>query len=297
MRDATAVWHRDKLYVGGWVPAAAGSYRDDARLYVYTPTTDTWDTPIDTPVYFFALTTYHSQLVLVGGEEYISEVVEVELSNKLWTLNEHGQWQKTLPPMRTKRHSVCVVSYRDHLLVAGGIASWSQSSNVVEVYNGSHWMFAQPLPIAMGYFDLKSAVLDQYWFLMGGKNSSVELKQHNRVHYASLDSLIASCQPSETSQPSSVWKRMTDAPHPYSSTALFGCRLIAIGGEQYRPFTSPYIYAYSFHTNSWIHIGSMPFTASSTCSVALPTGELMVVGGCNVPSTTRNVLKAMAKGN
>ena len=94
MRDATAVWHRDKLYVGGWVPAAAGSYRDDTRLYVYTPTTDTWDTPIDTPVYFFFfLTTYHSQLVLVGGEEYNSEVVEVELSNKLWTLNKHGQWQ------------------------------------------------------------------------------------------------------------------------------------------------------------------------------------------------------------
>lgn len=87
--------------------------------------------------------------------------------------------------LRTKCHSACVVSYRDHLLVAGGIASWSQSSNVVEVYNGSHWMhiymFAQPLPIAMGYFGLKSAILDQYWFLMGGKNSSVELKQHNQV--------------------------------------------------------------------------------------------------------------------
>ena len=66
---AQAVWLKNKVYLGGGT--VSGSKRDEARLYVYTPATDTWDV-LDTPVYHFALTTYHSQLVLVGGWEYTS---------------------------------------------------------------------------------------------------------------------------------------------------------------------------------------------------------------------------------
>ena len=92
MSDATAVWHRDKLYVGGRVSGSSTSYRrDSARLYIYILTTDTWGTPIDTASYLFALITYHSRLVLVGGREYVSENVMGNITNKLWTLNEHSQ--------------------------------------------------------------------------------------------------------------------------------------------------------------------------------------------------------------
>ena len=80
--DARAVWLKDKVYVGGG--ATSGSLRDHARLYVYTPATDTWS-KLDTPVYFFALTTYHSQLVLVGGKEYVGGNIEGKPTSKLWT--------------------------------------------------------------------------------------------------------------------------------------------------------------------------------------------------------------------
>ena len=40
MHNAQAVWLGDKLYVGGG--DTSGSRRDAARLYIYTPTTDTW---------------------------------------------------------------------------------------------------------------------------------------------------------------------------------------------------------------------------------------------------------------
>ena len=288
MRDVNAVWHKDKLYTGGgWV---SGFRRDAARLYIYTTTTDTWDTPIDTPVSSFALTTYHSQLVLVGGREYVDEKLWGEHTNKLWTLSEDGQWQETLPSMETKRHHACAVSYKDHLLVAGGISPLYSINNlnVVEVFNGNHWSFAQPLPTS--YHDLKSAILDQHWYLMGG------LPEDTAVHYASLDLLIASCQPSKTSQPSAVWKRLTDAPYQKSSTAVFGNKLIAIGGEGIDTQMST-VHAYSFHTNSWIHVGDVPLLVYNTCSVVLPTGELMVVGGYNGIHYTRNVLKATIKGN
>ena len=98
--DARAVWLKDKvyMYVGGGV--TSGSLRDRARLYIYTPATNEW-TILDTPVYYFTLTTYHSQLVLVGGMEYVGENFWGVFTNKLWTLCEDGQWQETLPPMPT----------------------------------------------------------------------------------------------------------------------------------------------------------------------------------------------------
>ena len=283
MSNATAVWHEEKLYVGGgWT---FQSIRDDTKLFVYTPKNDTWDSII-APVFYFGLTSYHSQLVLVGGREYIGEYFMGEFTNKLWTLSEHnGQWQKILPAMRIKRRSVCAVSYRDHLLVAGGKTSYTRISNDVEIYNGNHWSFVQPLPLS--YYDLKSAILDRCWYLMGG------LVQGNEVLYASLDSLLASCsQPSDTSQPLSVWKKLTYAPNPSSCAAVCGSRLIAVGGGEFST-----IYAYSFYTNSWVHVGDMPFAASSTCSVALPTGDLMVVGGMIGIRFLTNVLKAKIKGN
>ena len=293
MSDATAVWLGGKLYVGG---GTSDCFRLTAMLYIYTPTADMWDF-MDTPVYWFALTTYHFQLVLIGGKESSSND---EFTNKLWTLSEHGQWQETLPHMISKRHSACAVSYgANHLLVAGGIVL-EGISNTVEVYDGewSRWLFAQSLPF--GYYDLKSVILDDInseqpvnkcWYLMGGCGC-----EERAVYYATLDSLVATTMPSETLQPSpSIWKRLTDAPNPFNSTAVFGTRLINVGGKGISSSTST-IHAYSFQTNSWIHVGDMPFGASSTCSVVLPTGELMVVGG-NPSDPVRNVMKAEIKGN
>ncbi|MCG8621144.1 MAG: hypothetical protein MJE68_03945, partial [Proteobacteria bacterium] len=127
---AQAVCLKDKVYVGGGVTTES-SFRPDARLYIYTPATDEWTT-LDTPVYFFALTTYHSQLVLVGGEEYVGEDVLGEPTNKLWILSEDGQWQETLPPMPTPRTDTSAVSHGDHLLVIGNDY---QLTNKVYVYN------------------------------------------------------------------------------------------------------------------------------------------------------------------
>ena len=85
-QDAQALWLEDKLYVRrGWTSNVEG----DAKLYIYTPNTDTWGA-MDTPVYYFVLVTYHSQLMLVGGRTLGNGSV----TNKLWTLTSHGQWRK-----------------------------------------------------------------------------------------------------------------------------------------------------------------------------------------------------------
>ena len=273
---AQAVWLKDKVYVGGGT-ASSGSRRDDARLYIYTPTTDTWDTPIDTPVYCFSLTTYHSQLVLVGGREYVSENDEGERTNKLWTLSEDGQWQETLPPMPTYLPSASVVSHGDHLLEI----SDALFSNKVHVYNGHHWASAQYPP---EWLDSIKSTVNDHWYLMG--REGMFHPRETYVYSASLDSLIASCQPSETSQPSSVWKRLPDAPNKNCYPAVFGNRLIAVGGGLLSTTTS--IHAYSSFTQSWVHIGdiSIPSSYAPPYAVVLPSNELMVMRGLKALKVT-----------
>ena len=284
MRSAQAVWLGDKLYVGGGV--TSGSIRDFARLYIYTPTTDTWS-KIDTPVFWFALIIYHSQLVLVGGKEYVGKRRHGPVTNKLWTLTGHDQWRKTLPSMTTKRHSASAVEFADNIVVTGGFDK-KESMDIVEVYNGHHWAEAQCLPKPS--YDMKSTVLNGHWYLMGGRGQGKE------VYYASLDSLVASCQPSEKPLPS-VWKRLPDVPHIRSSIAVFGNRLIAVGGGYPSPSSS--IHAYYPHTQSWLHVGAMPVKLFSTCTAVLPTGELMVIGGWSRTSSMVEscVYKTSLNGN
>ena len=85
---------------------------------------------------FYALTTYHSQLV--GGYNGDNE----EPSAKLWTLSEDGQWKETLPPMETACTSASAVSREDHLLVVIG----GDRGEVLSVYNGRYWAKAQSTP-------------------------------------------------------------------------------------------------------------------------------------------------------
>ena len=270
--SAQAVWLNDKVYVGGGGTISSGSRRDYARLYIYTPTTDTWDTPIDTPVCYFSLTTYHSQLVLVGGREYVSEYGKGRPTNKLWTLSEHGQWQEALPPMPTSCGiGASAVSHGDHLLVISPLFN-----NKVHVYNGHYWTNAQHL--SQPLYTIQSTIFNGHLYLMGGGGKML-LSPETYVYSASLDSLIASCQPSETSQPSSVWKRLTDIPVGHCYPAVFGNRLIVVGGGLLSTTTS--LHAYSSFTQSWVHVRGVSLLSIDFlfCAVVLPSNELMVVGG------------------
>jgi hypothetical protein len=257
---ADAVWLKDKVYVGGGM--TTGSFRSDARLYIYTPATDAWIT-LDTPVYWFGLTTYHSQLVLVGGRECGGENIMGAATSKLWTLSEDGQWQETLPPMPTSCIYASAVSHGDHLLVI-------TANNEIYVYNGHHWASAQHPPQQL--YSMKSTIFSDHWYLMG---------RGGIVYSASLDSLLASCQPSETSQPSSLWKRLTNAPSEWYYPAVFGNRLVAVGRRSIGIATLS-LYAYSSLTQSWVDMGdipSIPISLIPPCAVLLPSNELMIVGG------------------
>ena len=257
--NAQAVVLGKKVYLGG------GSMNPmlPPRLLIYDFTEDSWDT-IDTPTQWYALATYHSKLVLVGGRNLNTK----EATNQLWVLDEQNRWTQPLPPMTTKRYKASAVSLGNHLIVAGGQGgSHACPLDEVEMYDGHQWKKVESLPRACTW--MKSTLHEGKWYLAGGK------RQGNEVYQTSLESLIAT---SEGAGQTSVWKKLPDAPLELSATVMFRDQLITIGGG--KPLSSA-IHAYSPSTNSWVHVGDLPDDCHSTCAVVLPTGKLLVVGGEN----------------
>jgi len=262
MYHAQAVVLNNKVYVGG------GFTRDtSSNIYTYDPTIDTWET-LQSPTRYSALTTYHNKLLLAGGEEASTG----QTTNQLWVFEGGEQtWTQPLPPMTTRRCGASAVSTQDHLMVAGGQNN-CRDLNTVEVFDGQQWVTADPLPKSCGY--MKSTSHDGHYYLMGGSC------QGTSVFRTSLQSLVDKAaqhpptSPTNTDQPS-VWKTLPNTPHQYSSTTLFGGAMVAVGGY---PNQSS-LHLYSPLTQSWLPAGRMPVGVDYTCTVTLPTGEMMVIGG------------------
>ena len=264
MWDAQAVSLGKKLYIGGGMTDSARG--NCGELYVYLPDKDSWEV-MDSPVFWFALAAYRSQLVLVGGVEANDDSENDNITGKIWTLCEDNQkpWHTILPPMGSPRRcNASAVGHEKYLLVAGG-NDLERSFDTVEVYDGSKWMETHPLPHPC--VSMKSTVFKGHWYLMGGYH------QGREVYYASLDDLVESCHLGGATL--SSWNQLPDVFFEYSSPAIFGRRLVAIGGQG-----SQAVYAYSPASRSWVAVGEMPINGiSNTCAAVVHSGELTVIGG------------------
>ena len=138
MIEAQAVFLDGILHVGGGY--IKGSARDHARLFSCKPGGDGSWTVTDTPTYRYALTTYDSHLLLVGGKEYDPSE---QITNKIYTMID-GEFKELLPPMKEKRYSSSAVSSGLVLAVAGGCGDTGPLSSV-EVYNDGQWTSGKSL--------------------------------------------------------------------------------------------------------------------------------------------------------
>ena len=283
LSDAQAVALGDRLYVRGGEAVFSDTYSNSAKLYIYTPTADLWCI-LGTPVCYFALATYHSQLVLVGGVNEYDENQWRSCTNKIWTLTKHDQFMETLPPMNTKRQFASAVSHGDYLIVAGGEDEESDVDmlNIIEVFDGYYWANAQPLPVKP-FPDMKSTILNGYWYLMGGS----ELEKG--VYCVSLNSLKASCN---TRQSQPIWMRLPDVPNLLSCLAVFDNWLIAL---QQWGVPSSAVYAYSFRKCSWVHVGDLPVVMNCICTITQSTGDLTIIGAMEDEHDVNKVFMASSK--
>ena len=231
-------------------------------VQVYNVTNHSWAIHSWSPTCYAALTTYHSQLVLIGGEE----IGTGRVTNRVLVWQE-GEWHPSLPPMTVARREASAVSSGNLIIVAGGETSLHgltvSIADVVELFNGHSWMMAQSLPVAR--CDMYSVLHNGVWYLGGG----VELGRD--VFKATVQSIVDSTHRPTQCQ---VWTRLPPTPHPIYSIAVFNQQLMAIEEGP----SSTAICAYFRHTQSWVHVDDIPVALFfSSCALTLPTGDLMVV--------------------
>ena len=283
--NAQAVLLDDKVYVGGG-DSDSNNISDDYKLYVYTHTKDIWTTMV-TPVCGYALATYQSTLLLAGGEEKPGFATK-----KVWDLKKSCSWQTTLPELKIERSNAVAVGIKEHLIVAGGLNNDMEGVSEVEVFNGDHWASAPCLPRACYY--VRSALLDRNWYLMGVVGLDAE------VYYASVDLLIKKAGLGDSS--TTTWNHLARVPQMYSSPAILGGNLLAVGGltagfdVEHSSLLAKEVYAYSPYTKSWVHVDSTLTELCACAVVTLPGNQLISMGGKNHYGVTNLVTKGYVKG-
>ncbi len=215
------------------------------------------------PVQRFALTHYHSQLVLVGGVTPGSK----DPTDELWVSINGTNWKPLLPPMRIKRSDASAVNTGspEYLVVVGGI-SCGRWTTTVEVLVNKEWFIVQPLPKYSNYPRAR---------IYNGNLIVTEVRSQSfyssmRGCCCRLDTLLAPCFRSqedkkELSSPCDVWREF-----PLGSTPCMlslGHQLIAVRGSNFGVFCPT--------THSWLKIPAGRYCLDGTM---LPTGEILMVG-------------------
>ena len=245
-----------EVFVVGRAPDAGGW-----SVMVYYIGSDSWKIHSWPPTHYASLTTYHSQLVLIGGVE----IGTVIATNRVWVWQDK-EWRPSLPPMTVARCSALAVSSGNFIIVArGGTSPYGlpqPTIDAVELFNGHSWMRVQPLPVVCWSMNLVNREL----YLSGAMGLGRE------VFRATVQSIVNSTENDSQSQ---VWTRLPPVPHLIHSVAGYNNKILAFEGGPSRTT----ICAYFPPTQSWVHVEDAPAShfIFRSCALTLPTGDLMVV--------------------
>ena len=250
LHDIVAVLSVGVLYGGG------------DRLHISSTNLHSWTTT-DLPYSSMSLTTYQDKLVAVGGCHHFTW----EVTDQLLTSATGEDWQPSLPPLPTKRHSTSSVSAGspEVIIVAGGRGSDDSDLHTVEVLLGDCWSTAHPLPTPCS--SMRSSLHEGNFYFSGG------VDKRNTIYTCSCTSLITSCglTGNDTSTTTPVWREL-EAPGDTRAIVSYSSHLITVD----KKFS---IRGYSSMRQSWVETTSEREDGGVTVYIAaavLPTGQLVV---------------------
>lgn len=295
-----------RLYVGGLT--ATGNH---AQIFESTVKLEKWQA-YDTPVVFYALAVFNSQLTLVGGMKLDhggKNVRPKSVTDEIW-MSSNGassngaSWQKQLPSMPTKRCFSSAVSTGNPqcLIVAGGNGYVNPPNAIfenvdgygygrperdigelstVEIYRRDQWFSVLDLPKPCCH--MKSVVHAQILYLMGGS------EQELNIFSCNLDTLM---RWSGSMTLGSIWSTSVAA-LTNACPVTFGEHLVTVGGLVE---SSALILGYFDCIQDWKEIGNLPVEVFDTAALELPSGEIIVIGGFSHSTRISKVYKSSVRG-
>ena len=259
----TAVWLNGLVYVGsGYETGWRGSY----IINCYDPVNNSWSSPINTPYFFFAMTTLNDKLLIAGGRDK-----SYKITNQILTMDA-GQL-KNYTKMITARSHATATGHQGMLIITGGIDDKGKRLSSTELFDSSNgqWYVSNDLPKPHTW--LQSVIVDNILYLLGGTN---ENGSSPAVFTAPLDTL---------SRHQLKWNTLQDTPRIASApVSVYGTHLLIVGGGKIigDEFTcTSDVYKLNKVSHSWEAIGHIPSARSSSAAVSTADNRVIVIGGRN----------------
>ena len=271
------------IYCGGW-----GNDQVDTQYLVfkYDTTTDTWTPLPPSPTRYHGLSQHNAKLVSTGG---VKRGDPLTAPTKSVHVLQDSNWVAALPRMHTARFYPSTFTYNTHLIVCGGVTSWTSvkrytCTSTVEMLNSEtgQWSTLAPLPFTLRMMSV--AVSDDKCYLIGGANQE---GMDRRACSAPLPLLMEGA-----SQPS-PWEVLPKCPLHGSTAAVLGGCVLALGGIK-PGFTdgSTDIHLYSRNSKSWRRTTAvnLPIASYNATSTTLAEDSIIVVGGRENPQNILNTV-------
>ena len=273
-----------KVYVAG-----GDSPVEDAihQVYVYDINADQWDQLPPSGRYNGIPHIIGGRLAIIGGRLSATK----KMTNKVSTFDEDSQtWTSYYPDLLSVRSRPGVVSYLDHVIVAGGGLDDVTDHDDIEVLNwieNSHWRKVSiKLPVPMYGF---TPTISDNCLLIGKYSPTNTCKQFYKIPVADITAPMYKNRNSDTS---TKWIELTLPTHWFTDLVPNASPPVIVGGEGTAgTIVTADIKMYNNSNKSWKKIGSLSSarTRVAVAAVYNIASTIVVIGGCTKGDNIANV--------
>ena len=248
------------------------------QVYVYNVYTDEWNHLPPSGHYYGIPHIIGGRLAIIGGRLSATK----KMTNKVSTFDEDSQtWTSYYPDLLSVRSRPGVVSYLEHVIVAGGGLDDNTDHDDIEILNwveNLYWRKVSiKLPVPM--FSFTPTISDGDLIIVG--YSGANRKGYRKGYKFPIDSITASTdqKPKSTSNTFTNWIELTIT--DYRNTALVpnSSPLVVVGGRDTTDTPTADIEMYDTSSKSWKKIGSLSSARSDVAIAAVCNNAIIVIGG------------------
>ncbi|MGK2870349.1 MAG: Kelch repeat-containing protein [Mycobacterium sp.] len=271
-RAATATTEADGTI---WIFGGIGADdRVTGRHEGYDPIIDGWKGSDDLPVpvqHAMAVTWQGTPVVLGGWRTEGSD--STVATNRVWRV-VNGRWTE-LPPLLQPRAAGAAAVVGDRIVVTGGVDAGGQLVTATEVFDGTSWSRAAPMPTPRQL--LSAASDDSVVYAVGGTDGTADL------------ATVEAYDPA-----TDVWTALPELPEPRSDlgVTVANGRLVAVGGKAGGQVLDG-VAALDLATLTWAELPDMS-TARHGMAVAAIGSKIYAIGGSTGPGDTQVTSSAEA---
>jgi len=272
MYDAYIATQDNKVFVAGFTsPTPDAKY----QVYVYNISTNVWN-QLPSPLICYGIPQIvGDRLVIIRGLLCTTQ----QWTKKVSTFDHASQsWISYYPDLLSVRAKPGVVTYLEHVIVAGGGKGYQPLGvqNDIEILNwieNKQWKKVRStLPEPMWAFS--PMISDGNLFIVGF--SGVD-----RLHNSSYTVPVASITAPESTKVLAKWTELSPSPY-YTAAIVPGSSPIMVVGGQVPGSSSSTsnVTIYDVSTKSWKPTFQLSFTRSSVAVASIYNNAFIVIGGC-----------------